>query len=242
MPEHELFPAEDEADEAPDVSFILVKRDGRFSPRKWAADELPDLEALHAAYGGGTYELTAYRHDGSRQYISARRTYKLAGRPKPLEGEEPEETAAPAEPARAREGSGSSDLLLALLQQSAQASRESVVAQRESQQAQTQMILAMLQHSATQTAAMLQQSGQQTASLMAALMQANASVVGSIVQLAKDQKGEDASSLLDKGIELGAQIAGASGGSDDELLGTIGQVVQGMQAAAGGAKPNGGTT
>jgi hypothetical protein len=147
---HLLFPPEGE-DAAPVVGWVQVARVDRsgtrvFAPRIFAAHELADLEALAAAYGGGTYELYARSPDKSR--ITARRIYTLPGRPRPLsEEEEPERAPAAALAGLPGLGSGPVDLpnLLLLLDERARArdlEREEREARRASEARATWVALA----------------------------------------------------------------------------------------------------
>lgn len=104
MKNHELFPPDDDKP-APDVQKICVSRVENGHPVLWpygyvAAEELPDLQTLHAKCGGGRYELVA--RDDKR--IVARRTYTLAGESKPLDGSKPAPAAMMAMPQAAPSG------------------------------------------------------------------------------------------------------------------------------------------
>jgi hypothetical protein len=90
MRNHELFPANDDDEDAPDVHKICVHRVENGASVVWPygfvpQEELRDLPAVAARCGGGRYELVA--RDEKR--IVARRTYNIAGEPKPLDGSKP---------------------------------------------------------------------------------------------------------------------------------------------------------
>ncbi len=108
---HPLFEPEDgvsSEDFAPEpFAAILVARletSGRVRvPRRFSPDELPDLDAVFARFGGGVYELEARRADGT---IYARRMRTLPGASKALVDsstvpDAPAAAAAPTSPERA---------------------------------------------------------------------------------------------------------------------------------------------
>ncbi len=232
---HPLFPSLSPDEEAPEVEYIHVTRFSADGPAKWhhrrfAAEELTELSQIAETFGGGVYELIAYAGGG----ISARRRYRLDGKPRPLNPEEPvgDDEDAGAVPPIVAPPAPPSDLTAQMLQ----------------------LLIGMMQASATQNSQLIQmllQQGQAQAQThiqtMAQLYERSQARDTQIFQLlAESMKGgggKDAVDALVQGIELGQSINAPEGG-DEGIGGVIDiaqQVLAGANAAkqAAGGPPNG---
>jgi len=128
LPAHPLFPAAGE-EPPPRVEYFYVTRwrDGKpvWCPHRFLPDEMDSLEPIQDRFGGGHYELVAYA--GGK--ISAKRSYSLEGRQRPMKPDEEEPEAPPAAPvaptAPNSGGFGDPNFMLALLQMMQASSQES---------------------------------------------------------------------------------------------------------------------
>jgi hypothetical protein len=146
---HPLFPPgeeDDEDGEPPDIQEIYVQRkeQGKYvsAPRTFMINELPNIQALFAEFGGGEYQLTGR---DSRHILRRRVVLQLPGAPKPMfdEGQAPAKQAAPPppNPMAAMMGGGEGGimgLVMMMMQQMMQS-------QQAAAQQQSNMMMAFIQ-------------------------------------------------------------------------------------------------
>lgn len=184
---HPLFPVEDDDDEPAEVGWIHVTRNegGRvqWARKLYAAKELTSLDQLYELYGGGYYELIARSDDKKR--ITARITYPLEGRPRPLNSDAAEAPAAPV---------------------------AAPVAAMPSVDPNVQLILGMMQQSTAQTTALITAMGQQTAATMQAIVamagnKGDGGGAAAVMQAALDNNTKLLTSVLSRAEPEGAADA-----------------------------------
>jgi hypothetical protein len=239
--QHPLFPAKSDDEDAPQVTQISIARwniaKGRneYVPRMFAAEEIHDLSAISALFGGGQYELIS--RYGNR--ITARRQYDIAGEPRPLVDEPPRPApplAAPALQQHAHSSSGGPPGwvlgMLPMLLPIVLEYLKSAASERQAQQVQTnQMMIGVMQ---------TQQSSSQA--FITALSNLHASHGGN--------GGGGGRADFMAGIEFMENLLNAkmeeakAGGGDDEsqqIIKTIGQAFEGLKMLQGGGGVPGGT-
>lgn len=241
MIDHPLFPAADDDPEPPDVETIHVTRFERgaspavWCPRVFQADELPGLDAVHELFGGGSYELIARSTKSGRNVISARRRYLIPGASLPLAGDPtPAAPSVPTPVASAPTGGSIWMMLLPLIPPLLQA-------WMSSQKEHTAMLMAMMQNQQQTTLAMAQSSKQDANAFIQAMAKLNegekAMMMGFITELAKQKSsggGEGSLDALMAGLELGKDLGG--GATNDNDMGQIAQLVQGLAALKAASK------
>jgi len=214
MMPHDLFlPESDDADdiEPAFVSVIRLKPFPDTSGGILPADQLPDVATLHAAYGGGVYEV--YARDSKRRIIARRKIGPLPGRPKPLalvphdDDDEPTQRVAPA-PAAPATRDQSADLLAFLASQ---------------QEAQKQFMAAMLERSERTTALVFQ--------ALTETIRAKAEVPAAI---AKEVHGPNPMESFLSGVEFARGLMGEQQPQEepDAIAQTLGLVTEGAKAFA----------
>lgn len=215
MMPHDLFlPESDDADdiEPAFVSVVRLKPYPDTSGGILPADQLPDVATLHAAYGGGVFEV--YARDTRRRIIARRKIGPLPGRPKPLalvahddDDEEPTPRAAPA-PAPPAPRDQSADLLAFLASQ---------------QEAQKQFMAAMLERSERTTALVFQ--------ALTETIKAKAEVPAAI---AKEVHGPNPMESFLSGVEFARGLMGEQQAPEepDAIAQTLGLVTEGAKAFA----------
>ena len=238
---HELF-LPDERGESPDeVGWVHVARREAgglvYCPRLFAAEELPDVAALHQAFGGGTYEVIARTHDRAR--ITARRRIVLPGRPLPLLDD-----ATPGDPAHETRSTSTST------SGGGGGGGESMA---------DRMLMLMMQQQATMTTAMMQAFAGLASAIAGRPASAPDPASSRIVEVLAKQSAEDRRATLSaleklaersgggggangggfaQGFELAQLLAQGQGGPVEAFLGGLGQAVAGG-AMGNGAPPNG---
>ncbi len=154
---HPLFDPPDAArPDTRDISFVQVVRGGVHFPKNFTAEELPDLEAVHQIFGGGSFEFIGRDLKNSR--ITARQSRRIEGKPKPFgtEAEEPARAVAAPSPSSTEDRLfvfGTTVLAPFLLKYLTDSSDE----RRKSEERQTQMMLAFAQNSSQSSAQMMSQ-------------------------------------------------------------------------------------
>lgn len=234
MIDHALFPSTDDEPEAPDVERIHVTRLERgtlvWCPRVFTPEELPDLEAVHENFGGGTYELVARSSKSGRNVISARRRYTIPGTPRPLAEESPDDAEPSPAPAAAMPsvggGAGIWPAVLAL-------APALIQAWLGSQKEHTAMMMTMMQQNSQMLLAMVQNQKQDSQSFIQAMAKLNetekatmAQFFGKLAEAKTGGGGGDIEALM-AGLELGTSM-GAKATSDDGDLGQIAQLMTAM--------------
>jgi hypothetical protein len=239
---HPLFLPATEDDEAPEVTGILVSRmtNGRyaFCRKKFSPEELTELSQLYEMFGGGDYEL----HARNSSHVTARRKYLIDGKSRPLNPEEDAPAAVPTiQPVpQAAAGSGNIlQLVIALAPLILQWLQMQSAAQAAAQQAQTQMLLAVVNKGDTNSQAHVQA----MTSLHQSFSQSQATLFGQVVQAMREhggEAGEGGGGGFMNGVEwMGefmkesfAKQAEGGGESDDKTLETLSQFLStAMQAA-----------
>lgn len=196
---HPLFLSEDETGKR-DISFIVVQRlrNGVWltSPEPHTVNDLPNLAALQARYGGGKFRL--FGRDHLSKKITARQDWDLPGEPLPFPGETVATPAAPVAAAPASSGDGQLvPLMLNLMMQNAREQQQQQQAASQAAQAQFQGFLALM---------MSQQ--QQAAAAAAAQTQAMMGLVTAVLS-------KDPSDTVLRGITTGLDLARTASGGDD---------------------------
>lgn len=230
LPDHE----DDECPKATEIKAIYVRRFDARGPvaalRPYSPDELREPSDVHAAFGGGPYELIARGFTGA---ILKKRKLQIPGPPKSMDGT-PEVTAdpyaqrAPVAAAPVPDGSGGmNQLVMVLLQQA---------------QAQQALMVQMMQQSTQVLVAALANRGDGGSS--AAMMQALASIAGKSIEAAATAAAgrNDPMDAFTKGVSLGKEIGGNDDGGDSgsdlaDMANTAGAVMQGLSALGGNGVP-----
>lgn len=231
---HPLFLPETEDDTvipAAQINKIYVKRFERTggatqAPRGYGPAELRDETVLHEMFGGGSYELFARSSTGQ---ILGRSTLLLPGKSKPLDGayvEEEEAPAATSAPQQQTVPAGGFDpmqLMMMMMQMQAQSSKETIAMMMQMQQAQAQ---AQAQQTQILVAALSGGDKQSTA-----LMQAFSPILTQALGRDRGNPVDDARRIVDlaKDLAVGSEIV-EEPNDDQNLLSTIGQVMQGAAA------------
>lgn len=215
---HDLFlPDSDDADdiEPAFVSVVRLKPYPDTSGGILPADQLPDVATLHAAYGGGVFEV--YARDERRRIIARRKIGPLPGRPKPLalvpqddDGDElPARVVAAPAPTPAPQRDTGADLLAFLASQ---------------QEAQKQFMAAMLERSERTTALVFQ--------ALTETIKAKAEVP---IAVARETTGPDPMTTFLQGVEFARGLMGereTEPQETDTITETIGLVTEGAKAFA----------
>jgi hypothetical protein len=243
---HPLFPPSDEDDseeEAPDIQEILVQRkeNGKYvtAPRTFLAGELQSLGQLHAEFGGGEYQLIG--RDSAKR-IRRRAVNILPGPLKPMFDEGPNEPAKPvasSSPMMAMMGGGEGGimgLVMMMMQQMMQS-------QQAASQQQSQMMMAFIQTMATGNSAQIQAAQESMNRQAERDARDKESQMAMLVKLTEARGAGNSSGGEDsffKGVEfmrhfstqqleMMKQQAAGKGGSDFDLEGIIGTVLEALQ-------------
>ena len=226
--EHELFPAEGEQ-AAPAVNMIHVTRfEGggqEWCQHLFEAEELPNLEALFAGFGGGNYELIGRFKTATSNAITARRRIRLQGPSRPLNGgAEPAAVPPAASVAVPAAGMGGEAGLFGFL-------------------------AAMMNAQAQQTAAMMSGMFQAIATIATGQNRGGGAADAALAQAvsalatAASAPREGSTEAFVKGTELAAALAEsakpAAGKSDSDDLASVASSIATIAGAVGGGKQAG---
>ncbi len=244
---HPLFPPneDDDDDDAPDIQAILIQRkeNGKYvtAPGSFTPDDMNSLARLYGEFGGGDYQLLGRASNGR---IIRRVLHTLPGPSKPMFDEAAaSKTPAPASsnPMAAMMGGGMPEggimglvmmMMQNMMQQQSQASQQA-----------SQMMMAFMQSMATGNAAQIQ-AAQEAMNRQAERDRADKqSQIELITRLTEARGGGDSTggeASFFKGVEfmrhfstqqleMMKQQAAGKGGSDFDLEGIIGTVLEALQ-------------
>lgn len=241
---HPLFPCNSDDDDV-DIGFIhVVRHEGGnqvWCPHLFGADELTDLDQVHALFGGGNYELVARGTD--KGGFVARRRVSLPGAARPLvvdggAGQVTQSaTVSPPVP-QAPGDSGLMGVLFQTMATQAQASQQLLLAMLQQQ---SQMMTAVMARDADASKNHIQtmqqlhdRSMQQHAELMRVMVEASRGNSSSAKELVE---------VLKEGIDLGRTSKATPDGDEEDgdeltdLVETAAQVMQGLNGTAPPAAP-----
>jgi hypothetical protein len=230
MAAHPLFPAAQEGKAPPEVVTIHVQRtpDG-VHYRAFGPEELQSLEQLYMMFGGGQYTLLAR----NESHITARQSYTLPGKSKPLNpvAEDEPETPAAVGPVQ-QQMSGDMSLVLAMMQMMQTASNNQLQMMQAQSQAQTELVVAMLgqgQTGAQQHVQTMQALHDRHAQSQAQLMQA---ILEGRQQVSAGASGSELETFM-RGIEFAREMTDEPDDELSDLLETVGPLAQAFMAGEG---------
>src|ERR1700749_372424 len=244
---HPLFPPDendDEDSEPPDIQEVAIQRkeNGKYvtAPRSFLLQDLPNVSAIFAEFGGGEYQLIGR---DSRHVIRRRVLLQLPGPPKPMfdEGPQPEKkvNTQALDPMQAMMGGqqgGMLGLIMMMMQQMMQSYAE---ASRQSMQ----MMMAFMQTMSTGNAAQIQ-AAQDAMNRQAERDRADKQAQIELITRLTEARGNSSGSeeTFFKGVEFMRQFstqqiemakASAKGGGDfdlESILESVAQALQGFSA------------
>lgn len=203
---HPLFPQHEDEDEPRQVDFIQVTRFEAtglvWAQRVFAASEIQSLQDLFNFFGGGSYELIARAktETGKCGLITDRARYPLDGPPRPLSGAPPPMAPIAGAPAPAAGAdAGMIGLLLQfMMHQSAQS---------------TQIMVAMLQASKSDSAAQLQAMAESSKAQVATMAQFFEAMGKN-----HSEQGDRPFEMFAKGIEFAKDIQPAAPAKEPSVI------------------------
>lgn len=224
FPEHPLFPAEDEDEPNPDVSFIQIHRfeNGRYRmcPTTYRSCDLRNVEQIATQFGGGNYEIWARSKSKNNPeepgLITRKRRFDIVGASKPLGTLGAEETSSAPVAAVVQPAMNDNVLVAVLQMQSQQQAAAAQQAQAQSQQFMA-MMAQLMQTSKSESANMMQlmismmQNSQTSMVQMITAMMANKSggpeEMAKFLQIAKTLSPESSGDKKDSGdLDFGSML------------------------------------
>lgn len=225
-PQGAFFPAE--KIERIYVARVLASGELEQAPGWFAPDDLDDLEAIRARFGGGVYDLMAIRPDGTTYRHT--RTPKLSGAPRALVP--PDEIPAEARPAAPAPAAPSVDPMLGLFQL--------MFAESRAASERTMQLLVQMQN---QAIAMQQQQTQLLVSALNGQKVDTGALVASVADVfAKASPAAPQTSPVTQAkevLELAKAIPAPKEETVGEIVGAIGQAMGAMAAMGAAGAANG---